>query len=130
MAFVFIDTSAVYALINRFDANHAAAKARLRVLKKTRTEPVLTNFIVAECHALLLSRMGGELARRWLLNNQWRIERVLASDEERAREIIASYTDKDYSYTDATSFAVMERLALRRAFTFDRHFEQHGFEPI
>jgi predicted nucleic acid-binding protein len=37
-------------------------------------------------------------------------------------------TDKTYSYTDTASFCLMRRLGLRRAFAFDRHFEQAGFE--
>ena len=130
MALVLVDTSAVFALIDRKDANHAAAKSRLRSLKKTRSEPILTNFLVSECHALLLARIGHEVARQWLLTNVWRVEPVLPSDEQHARDIIRRCTDKGYSYTDATSFAVMERLGLVRVFSFDRHFKQYGFELI
>ena len=39
-------------------------------------------------------------------------------------------SDKTYSYTDATSFAVMERLGLKTAFAFDPHFRQHGFQVL
>ena len=56
--------------------------------------------------------------------------RSRASDEERAREIIYQYDDKDFSMTDAISFAVMERLRIARAFTFDRHFAQYGFTVL
>lgn len=41
-----------------------------------------------------------------------------------------SYTDKDFSFADAISFVVMERLGITRAFTFDRHFEQYGFTVL
>jgi len=34
------------------------------------------------------------------------------------------------SLTDAASFAVMERLRLPAAFTFDRHFAQYGFTVL
>lgn len=56
------------------------------------------------------------------------LEPVRAADEERAIQILAATEDKSYSFVDATSFAVMERLGLRRAFTLDRHFRQFGFE--
>ena len=56
--------------------------------------------------------------------------RVAEIDEERAREIIVSHDDKDYAFTDATSFAVMERLGITTAFTFDRHFAQFGFAVL
>ncbi len=130
MALTLVDTSAVYALFNSADQNHPAAKKKIAILNKTRTEPLLTNFVVAECHALLLNRLGHERARSWLLRNAWRIEPVLPGDEDRALDIIATHDDKGYSYTDATSFAVMERMRIRRAFAFDRHFEQYGFELI
>jgi predicted nucleic acid-binding protein len=58
------------------------------------------------------------------------LESVAHADEIRAREIIQTYQDRSFSYTDATSFAVMERLGIRRAFAFDKHFEQYGFELI
>ena len=52
------------------------------------------------------------------------------ADEKRAKEIIARYKDKTFSYTDATSFALMERLGLEAAFAFDAHFRQYGFSLL
>jgi predicted nucleic acid-binding protein len=130
VAQVFIDTGAVYALIDGDDANHRAARRTLKTLKKRRLEPCLTNFVVAESHALLVARLDAALARRWLLGNVWRVERVNEEDESRARAIIAQYADKRFTYTDATSFAVMERLGLKTAFAFDAHFRQYGFQVI
>jgi uncharacterized protein len=130
MAAIFVDTSAIYALLDRDDANHTAAKARLRTMKKQRIAPVLSNFVVAESHALLLTRLGADVARRWLLGNVWRVDQIIASDEQKARDIIRSHVDKTYSYTDASSFALMERLGIERAFAFDRHFKQYGFELL
>jgi uncharacterized protein len=128
MARVLVDTSAVYALMDRGDTRHAAAREALKDLRRRRVEPLLTNFIVAECHALILARLGGDLARRWLFDNRWPIERVSSEDEARARAILARFTDKTFSYSDATSFAVMERLGLKIAFAFDPHFSQFGFQ--
>jgi predicted nucleic acid-binding protein len=130
VARILVDTSAVYALLDRSDGRHVAAKDALNGMKAGRAEPLLTNFIVAECHALCLSRLGPEIARKWLLGNVWTVERVTAEDEARARAIIGQHTDKTFSYTDASSFAVMERLGLRKAFAFDPHFQQYGFQVV
>ena len=130
MARIFVDTSAVFALLDRRDADHHAARRTLARLRRRRLEPLLTNFIVAESHALLLARLGAAVARRWLLSNGWAIERVNEHDEMRAQWIIARYTDKSFSYTDSASFAVMERLGLKTAFAFDGHFRQYGFHVL
>jgi len=130
MAQVLADTSGVYAERNRKDRHHARAVAVLKPLSRRGLEPLLTNFVVAETHALLLSRLGADAARRWLLTQGWRIEAVTEGDEARAREIIRKYTDKTFSYTDAASFAVMERLGIKAAFGFDPHFQQYGFALV
>jgi predicted nucleic acid-binding protein len=97
-------------------------------MRRGRVTPLLTNFLVAEAHALLVARLDAGLARTWVLSIAWPIERVGLEDETQALAILRRYVDKTFSYTDATSFAVMERLGLRRAFAFDRHFAQYGFE--
>lgn len=128
MARVFIDTSAIYALIDRTDGNHGKARAAFERLRKHRADPVMTNFVLAETHALLLSRLGPELARRWVTGVVWHVERATIEDEASALEIVRVHTDKTYSYVDAVSFAVMERLRIPKAASFDRHFTQYGFE--
>ena len=62
MAQVLVDTSAIYALINKDDSYHSRAVAILRSLPHHGLSPFLTNFIVAESHALLLSRLGAPTA--------------------------------------------------------------------
>lgn len=88
------------------------------------------HFIVAESHALLLSRLGPRITRDWLLKQIWPIEPITPVDERKAREIILRYEDKTFSYTDATSFALMERLSLPEAFAFDAHFRQYGLKLL
>ncbi|MBM4299712.1 MAG: PIN domain-containing protein, partial [Deltaproteobacteria bacterium] len=100
----------------------------LRSLQRRGLTPFLTNFIVAESHALLLSRLSAHTARAWLLNQSWPVEPISMADEEKAKDIIRRYTDKSFSYTDATSFAVMERLGVKEAFAFDPHFRQYGLK--
>jgi predicted nucleic acid-binding protein len=58
------------------------------------------------------------------------VERVAVADEHRAIDIIRQYDDKKFSYTDATSFSIMERLGIEHAFTFDHNFTQYGFRQL
>jgi predicted nucleic acid-binding protein len=51
---------------------------------------------------------------------------VTRPDEVAAEEILRRYDDKRFTYTDATSFVVIERLGVDDAFTFDRNFSAYG----
>jgi uncharacterized protein len=99
-----------------------------------RVRQITTNFVLAELHALLLTRLDRHVAARVLAemdaSQATTIVRVSARDERRAREIIARYTDKAFSPTDATSFAVMERLRIRQAFILDQNFAQDGWTVL
>ena len=125
-----MDTSAIYAIIDRDDANHRKVTSILRSISRQGLTPLLTNFIVAESHALLLSRLGAAVARDWLVKQIWPVKPVISSDERKAKEIIQRYTDKTFSYTDATSFAVMDTLGISEGFAFDVHFQQYGLKIL
>ncbi len=130
MEIIMVDTSAVYALLDRSDEMHDRAKNSLLIINQNKNRVLLTNFIVAECHALISSRLNHEIARNWLKNLCWPVERVLEEDEKNAVQILMSYRDKSYTYTDAATFAVMDRLGLTTAFAFDNHFKQYGFIQV
>jgi len=61
-----------------------------------------------------------------VFGTMFHVIRLTEEDERRACEIIFSYTDKDFSFTDAISFAVMERLGITVALSLDEHFVQFG----
>ena len=89
-----------------------------------------TTYIIAEAHALMLHRVGHAAATSFLRSTESpevEVLRPVDEDERAAREIIYRYTDKDFSLTDAISFATMERLRLDTVFSFDRDFERYGF---
>jgi uncharacterized protein len=128
---VFTDTSSLAALIYTRDENHSKAVAIFRSLNAHPVQFVLTNFIRAETHALLLARASHYVADRFLasLINTPRnvLIRVTETDEQKALDLIAKYKDKDFSITDATSFVIMERLGITHALSFDGDFRQYGW---
>jgi uncharacterized protein len=130
---VFVDSSGFLALVNPHDRHHAAATRIWTRLTDEGWRTVTTNFMVAETHQLFLVRLGQRHATaflRQLQGSSTAVVRVRAQDEDRAKEIVFRYTDKDFSLTDASSFVVMERLGIRQAFTFDQHFAQYGLTPL
>ena len=50
--------------------------------------------------------------------------------ESLAWEIFERYDTAGFTFTDCVSFAVMQLLGIRRAFTYDSHFDMIGFERI
>ena len=89
--------------------------------------------VLAETHAFLLHGVNNRLAHRVIQDisdGATTVERVVEDDEQRAIEILVQYDDKDFFYTDATSFAVMERIQIDTAYTFDRHFTQYGLRTL
>lgn len=129
----FIDTSAYFALTDASDGKHHESLSIVGWLADQHIRLFTTNFILAETHALILSRVGSDIARRVLFDidrSSTTIVRVSQRDEQHAREILTRYTDKSFSLTDATSFAVMERLRIRHAFSFDDDFSQYGLTVL
>jgi hypothetical protein len=126
---VLVDTSAFFALTNRRDTNHQTALAIRDRLIGERWHLFTTNYVLVETHALLLARLGRGVALRVLEEVEQStatIVRADPGDEVRGRAIPRQYDDHAFTLADAISFAVMERLGISFAFTFDRHFAQYG----
>ena len=120
------DSSAILALVDADDADHARAVTVARQIATEARPSFVTNYIEVEAHALLVRKLGRALARQWLLMGGLPVVRVLLSEEQRAKEILVRHTDKDWTLCDAISFAVLDARRVARAFTFDHHFRQYG----
>jgi predicted nucleic acid-binding protein len=87
---VFVDSSAHFALLDRHDQRHAAARAIQEGLIRQRGRLFTTSFIVAETHALLLTRLTQAIATAFLReieNSPTTVIWVNPTDVERARAI-------------------------------------------
>lgn len=122
------ETGFFYALVDVGDRYHRVSRELLDKALAQKRRLVTTNFVVAETHALLLSRLGRDMAAEWLESVEQfaLVERDTEEDESEARAIIRRYVDKDFSYTDATCFAVMARLGITMCLSTDAHFVQYG----
>jgi len=124
---VFVDTSVWYAAADRGDSSNAAAKKLLR-----QKEPyVTTDHELVETWALLRHRISVTAAERFwdALRSVAQIEPVLAADLETAWSIGQAFRDQELSIVDRTSFAVMQRLGIDRAASFDDDFAIYRFGP-
>jgi predicted nucleic acid-binding protein len=131
---VFVDTSAFVALRNRAEREHQPARAALRRLVAERALLLTSNYVMAETYTALLVRVGRaeaiEWGRRLRASEAIEVIRVDEPVDDDAWSILESHADKQWSYVDASSFALMEREGMAEAFAFDRHFAQRGLSLV
>ena len=73
------------------------------------------------------------LASFFELLDQTHALRIIEIDTERfgrTRQYFLKHVDQAYSFSDCSSFVVMEEYRLRDALTYDRHFEQAVFNAV
>jgi predicted nucleic acid-binding protein len=126
---VFVDTSALYALLDRDDQNHAMAAAIWLDLIDRGASLVCTNYVLVEAFALVQHRLGMDAARTLendvlaIVDVQWVTE---ASHQAGVAALLTAASQR-LSLVDCVSFGTMRSLGIQTAFAFDRHFEEQGF---
>jgi uncharacterized protein len=127
---VFVDTGAWFAAQVIDDTHHEAAARTLRALIALPIVLVTSNHVIGETYTLLRVTRGYDACRRFLesINETTRLERIFIDQEleRRAFTILDRYRDHDFSFVDATSFALMRAERIRHAFAFDSHFAAAG----
>lgn len=128
---LFVDTGAWYALVDKNDPEHVSAK---EFFGDNALPLLTTNFVFDETITLLRVRLGWAVAKEFgkrLRDSGFvSLANVGPADEEKAWEIFLKYKENDFSYTDCTSFAVMERLKCDTAFSFDSHFKVMKYRVV
>lgn len=125
---LFVDTSAFYAAADRRDAHHARARAALGGGDRLLT----SDHVLTESWSLLEGRLGWDAAERFwgaIRGGVAVVEYVGPEDVEIAWSIGVGFPDQGFSLTDRTSFAVMLRLGIHRAASFDKDFAVFRFGP-
>jgi len=131
---VFIDTGAWFAVQSPDDEHHADAAQVFRTLLDSQRVLVTTNHVIGETYTLLRVVCGHREAVKFLdtVGETSRLQRVFVTEEveTKAYRLLRRYSDQDFSFVDATSFAIMRGEGIRYAFAFDRHFTTAGFLRI
>jgi predicted nucleic acid-binding protein len=131
---VFVDTGGWVACADRSDPAHVACTAARDATLEAGRLLITTDFVVDETLTLIRFRLGLAAASAWWQqidgSARLRWERVESDRFERARNLFFQYRDKDLSFTDCTSFAIMRELRLTTVITTDGHFRQVGFDVL
>ncbi|MCP4698508.1 MAG: type II toxin-antitoxin system VapC family toxin [Gammaproteobacteria bacterium] len=126
---IFVDTGAWYAAMVRKDRDHPAAKQFL----KSNTLPLVTSdYVMDETVTLLLSRVGHSYAVRFLdmlqISQKAQLIYLTPTQITATVTLFRNRPDKGWSFTDCSSFALMQEYQIQVAFAFDDHFHQAGFQ--
>lgn len=129
MSQVFVDTSAIYALLVRSDDRHGDARREFARLMADEATLMTSSYVLVETFALLGHRIGLDAVAAFrddfapLLDVTW----VDPATHDAALEDLLDRGARDLSLVDVVSFVVMRGLGIDEAFAFDRHFELEGF---
>lgn len=131
MSAVFVDTSAVLALLVSNDRNHARAARAFRRLQEAEAQLLTTSYVLVETYALLRRRVGIASVRRVrdelepLLDVVW-----VGPEEHRLGLERLEGAPRGLSLVDAVSLTVMQQHGIHRAFAYDRDFAKSGVELV
>jgi predicted nucleic acid-binding protein len=129
---VFVDTSALYAFLDRDDANHKKAKKAWSEYLSKNNVFITTNYVLIESYALIQHRLGMDALR----DLQTRFLPLMAvefigPDAHRAGvSALLSAARRRLSLVDCISFDTMRTLGISDVLTFDPHFAEQGFRVI
>ena len=125
---IFLDTSAIYALADKADPNHATAYKKFDLASKSGEIFLLHNYILIESAALLQARLGLQSAILFLEDTrEFEVEWVDLELHEKAVKELEKVGKRGISLVDCTSFIVMRRRDVKKAFAFDPDFDDQGF---
>lgn len=125
----FVDTSFWVALRNRRDARHHEANALFQ--EHANSSLTTTNYVRGETWAFLRRRAGHQAAVDFLdateRSPRLRVVPVPPDVETEAWRWLRLHDEREYSFVDATSFAMMRFLRARDVLAFDGDFSAAGF---
>jgi predicted nucleic acid-binding protein len=129
---IFVDSSFWIGLSDALDERHAEAADLLRL--RDRAQLVTTNHVLGETWTFLRKRHRHAVAMKFLdrVDSAERLDVKFASPEleHDAWDWLRRHDEREYSFVDATSFALMRRLAIREALAFDGDFAAAGFVEL
>ena len=126
---VFVDTSALLAILAANDRSHVLAKQVWTDLLTRQVNLIVTNYVLLETFSLVQRRLGmmAIIILQQDITPALRVEWVAEREHMTGLAAMLTAADRQLSLVDCVSFAAMRRLRIEVAFAFDRHFADQGF---
>lgn len=129
MDHAYVDTSAWVSLADSSEASHERVA---EAMQERRGRLVTADHVLHEAWTVMRYRHGFREAESLVNAIRGGIARIEVSglaDLEVAAAIGVAFADQDFSLSDRTSWAVMERLGIHEAVSLDRDFRVYRFGP-
>jgi predicted nucleic acid-binding protein len=134
---IFLDTSFLFAYYNADDEDHDEAVSLSICLSQNNIVCVISDYIIDELLTLLSSRVGKSKAIKLCndliddIKDGFFILIYIDYDifNEALRTFI-QFKDKEWSFTDCTSYTIIKKDGIDKAIYFDEHFRQFGIEIL
>lgn len=129
---LFVDSWGWLVLANEREPSFESAKSIYQKELREGHRILTTDYVMDEVITFLFAKAPAMLAARYIKQffasmeaGFIRMERISPDRFEKAWKMRLKYKDhSDISFTDFTSFVVMQEISVRRVLTNDRHFEQ------
>lgn len=129
---IFVDTSALLALVNIHDEFHNQAKDQWKALLEDNETLFSNNYVILESISLIQRRFGMD----WIhtlhveILDFIEVTWVDKNQHEGALTAFLGANRRQLSLVDCSCFETMRRLGIEKVFTFDEHFRDQGFKVI
>ena len=127
---VFIDTGAFCALAIPKDQNNSNAKAIHAKLQEQKAIIYTSDYVLDETYTLLKMRGSHATSVKFMDEMEKSHINILRIDEDieaAAKTIFRKFEDRRLSFTDCTSFALINQFGIEAVFAFDEHFRYHPY---
>ena len=135
---VFADTSFFIAFYDANDQNHKNSLHLLKKLRSSDPEILLSDYVYDETMTFLMlthpyyGYLRADRFDKDVIDSK-KFTIIFINDFlfQEARKLFKKYNrDKKWSFTDCTSFSLMDDYRISEVLTFDRNFQQKGFKTI
>jgi uncharacterized protein len=129
---VFVDTSALLALLNPDDSSHRRARTAFDRLAASKAALTTTSYVLLETYALAGPRLGAEAVRAFRESFAPLLE-VIWVDEplhEAGLDLLLARKSARLSLVDTVSFVAIRQRAIDRVFAYDDDFRRERFDLL
>lgn len=123
---VFVDTNALCAMYNIEDSLYSKKDQIESILRDY--APIVSNFILLETYTVLSQRVSKKFAiafgERVKTKHPYSIFWINKEFEQEIWKIFSLVKDKNFSYVDASTLAIMQKEKISHLFSFDTEFKK------